>query len=167
MKTLNNLADFLEKKADNIDKVFVKINDIVAKKVYNDIIQNAPMGKGVYRASIKIYPTTIENSRITTFIGSDLLVGPTIWGNYMGCGNAPGGTYYNLAYLLEHGTTEHAIPNAFNRGFYYGYTDEDGVFHKGTLDKDWHPGSIAQPHYRIALEKNKKFYKDNIKISWR
>lgn len=158
MKTLNNLADFLEKKADNIDKVFVKINDIVAKKVYNDIIQNAPMGKRVYRASIKIYPTTIENSRITTFIGSDLLVGPTKW---------TGGNVYNLGYLLEHGTFEHAIPNAWGKGFYYGYTDEKGVFHKGTLDKDWHPGSIAQPHYQIALEKNKKFYKDNIKISWR
>ena len=85
-------------------------------------------------------------------------VGPTKW---------TGGKVYNLGYLLENGTFEHAIPNAFGRGFTYGYTDTMGRYHKGTLDKDWHPGTIAQPHYALALEKNRKLYKDNIKVAWR
>lgn len=159
MKTIDDLADFIERKADIVDKVVEKANNIVAKKIYSDILQNAPIGAtNEYRESIRIYPTEIKDDRISTFIGSDLNVGPTKW---------TGGRYYNLGYLLEHGTAEHAIPNAFGLGFYYGFTDKHGRFHKGTLDKDWHPGSIAQPHYRIALEKNKKLYKDNIKLAWR
>ena len=159
MKTFNDLADFIEKKANSIDKLVIKANDIVAKKVYNDILQNAPTGAtNSYRESIRIYPTEVKNNVISTFIGSDLCVGPTKW---------TGSKMYNLGYLLEHGTTEHAIPNAFDYGFYYGFTDMHGRYHKGTLDKDWHPGTIAQPHYAIALEKNKKFYKDNIRLAWR
>lgn len=173
MKSLNDLANLFEKLADNIDKNMVKANEKTAQKVYDDIIANAP-GTGAYRESIKIYPTEIKNDVITTFIGSDLVVenlhGPQSDKNQPAKGfsnNAPAGTKYNLGYLLEHGTAEHAIPNAFGRGYHWNYTDSEGNFYKGTLEPDWHPGSTARQHYSIALIKNKKFYKDNIKLAWR
>ena len=168
MKSLNDLADLLEKKAREIDKKVIEAHEKTSMQVYTDIITNAPQGEtGNYVNSIEIDETKVEDGKISTFIGSSLLVGPTIWGNFEGIGNNPAGSYYNLGYLLENGTFNHAIPNAFDYGFYYGHTDEKGVFHKGTLDRDWHPGSIAIPHYSIALEKNKKLFKDNIKLAWR
>lgn len=158
MKTLDDLADFIERKANNIDRFVAKVEQKVAEKIKDDIIVNAPYKTGAYVNSIQIYPTEIENNRITTFIGSDLTVGPTKW---------TGAKLYNLGFLLEHGTFQHAIPNAWGKGFYYGYTDESGRFHKGTLDENWHPGTIAQPHYRLALEKNKKLFIGNMKLIWR
>ena len=131
---------------------------MVIQTLWEDVIENAPVKTGDYIASINIDETKKEGNVISTFIGSDMSVGPTKW---------TGGKIYNLGYLLENGTFQHAIPNAFGKGFYYGYTDAMGRYHKGTLDKDWHPGTIAQPHYELALIKNKKLYKDNIKIAWR
>ena len=108
------------------------------------------------------------------FIGSDLVVenlhGAKSDKNQPEKGfsnNAPAGTRYNLGYLLEHGTAEHAIPNAFGRGYHWNYTDSDGNFYKGTLEPDWHPGSKAVPHYKLALIKNKKVYKESISEAWR
>lgn len=158
MKNIIDLSSDIEHKADIIDKIVAKAQRIVANKLCNDIKSLAPTKTGEYRDSIKVSPTTIENNVIKTFVGTDFTVGPTKW---------TGGVLYNLGYLLEHGTYEHAIPNAFGYGFYYGFTDMHGRFHKGTLDPDWHPGTIAQPHFSIALEKNKKFYKDKIKEVWR
>ena len=159
MKTLKDLSNMLDRLANNIDNNVIEAERTTSQQVYQDVIENAPTGStGNYINSIVIEEPTYNDSEISTFIGSSLNVGPTKW---------TGGIWYNLGYLLEHGTFEHAIPNAFDKGFYYGYVDENGRFHKGTLDKDWHPGTLSQPHYAIALEKNKKLYKDNIHYAWR
>lgn len=154
MKNIKDLSNDIKHKADIIDKVVAKAQRIVANKLCNDIKSLAPAKTGLYRESINVSPTTIENNVIKTFVGTDYTVGPTKWTE---------GRTFNLGYLLEHGTYPHAIPNAFGFGLYFGYTDENGIYRKGTLDPDWHPGSLAQPHFSIALEKNKKFYKDKIK----
>jgi len=175
MKSLNKLADKLDEMAKRIDEKIVKANEKTAQKVYEDILELAPEGlTGNYKNSIKIYPTENKNSVISTFIGSDLVVSSK-WGPQEEqenpsrgfSNNAPAGTRYNLGYLLEHGTAEHAIPNAFGRGFYWSFIDNNGVFHKGTLEDEWHPGSKARPHYAIALINNKETYKANIKEAWR
>lgn len=158
MKSLDDLVKKLEKMANDVDKRVMEAQEKTAQQIWEDVIENAPEATGNYISSIEIEGPIKEGNSIKSFVGSGLQVGPTKW---------TGGNYYNLGYLLEHGTFEHAIPNAFNKGFYYGYTDEKGIFHKGTLDKDWHPGTIAQPHYAIALQKNKKLFKDNIKLAWR
>ena len=158
MKTLDDLIKRFEQWQKNIDKQLMEAQEQTAKQVWEDVITNAPFKNGDYVSSIVIDGPVKEKNEIKTFIGSDMSVGPTKW---------TGGKVYNLGYLLENGTYEHAIPNAFGYGFYYGFTDEKGVYHKGTLDKDWHPGTFAQPHYAMALIKNKKLYKDNIKIAWR
>ena len=89
---------------------------------------------------------------IKTFIGS----GATV--------TSKAGKSYNLGYLLEHGTLNHAIPNAFNWGVIYGF-DSERYFR--TCRDDWHPGSIAIPHYKLALEKNKELYKGKIKLAFK
>ena len=167
MKTLDDLVKFLDKKAKDIDKKVAEAQEKTAQQIWEDVIENAPVGNGDYISSIQIDETQINDGVISTFIGSDLQVGPTIWGSVQGSKNNPQGSTYNLGYLLEHGTFEHAIPNAFGYGFYYGFTDKSGKFHKGTLDDNWHPGSTARPHYSLAIEKNKKLFKDNIKLAWR
>lgn len=160
MKTLDDLIKQFEKWQKDIDNQIMEAQENTAKQIWEDVISNCNFKNdtGQYISSIRIDGPTKEKNEIKTFIGSDMIVGPTKWTM---------GKSYNLGYLLEHGTFEHAIPNAFGKGFYYGFTDKKGVFHKGTLDRDWHPGSIATPHYSIALLKNKKLYKDNIKIAWR
>ena len=69
------------------------------------------------------------------------------------------GTEYNLGYLLENGTLEHAIPNAFNWGVIYGFKSEK---YKRTLQPDWHPGFKEIPHYYPALNLNKALYDKKI-----
>lgn len=174
MKSFNDLAKDLEKKANNfVNNQVEKALKKTAQNIYDDLMYLAP-GNGPYKESIKIYPIEKDNEKMSIFIGSDLMVGPTKWGPttdpYLGGGysnNAPAGTRYNLGYLLEHGTYEHAIPNAFGLGNYWSFTDNNGTFHKGTLEESFHPGTIAQPHYSIALEKNKNLLINNIKVAWR
>lgn len=153
MKSLNDLVKRLEQWEKDIDNQVMEAQRQTAEQVWEDVVSYAPVKNGDYIASINIDETQKEGHTISTFIGSDMKVGPTKW---------TGGKTYLLGYLLENGTFEHAIPNAFGRGFTYGYTDAMGRYHKGTLDKDWHPGTLAQPHYELALIKNKKLYKDNI-----
>lgn len=177
MKSINSLAEMLDKWADKIDEKAQKGLEKTAEHVWEDVVENAPMGTGNYVSSIRIYPIEKKDDELSIFIGSDLMVGPTIHGPSIEPGNpgkgmsknAPAGTMYNLGYLLEHGTYEHAIPNAFGLGNYWSFTSKDGTFHKGTLESDFHPGTIAQPHYSLAIEKNKKLFKDNIlkEVTWR
>jgi len=158
MKSLDDLVKRFEQWQKDVDNKVMEAQEKTAQQVWEDIIAYAPTKTGEYISSITIEGPIKDNNVIKSFIGSDMKVGPTKW---------TGGKSYLLGYLLENGTFEHAIPNAFGRGFTYGYTDAMGRYHKGTLDKDWHPGSIAQPHYALAVEKNRKLYKDNIKVIWR
>lgn len=158
MKLFEQLSKDIEELTNNISKELEKEQRKTAEKIWQDVIENAPYKNGNYIASINIDETTIKNGVIKTFIGSNMLLEPTKW---------TGGKRYNLGYLLEHGTLNHAIPNAFDKGIYYGYIGEDERYHKGTLDDDWHPGSIAIPHYKLALEKNKELYKGKIKLAFK
>lgn len=160
MKSFSFLADKLDKMANKFDERLEKNLEKASQQIWEDVISNCNFKNdtGEYISSIRIYPIEKTNDGMKVFIGSDMTVGPTKW---------TGGRVFNLGYLLEHGTFEHAIPNAFGWGFYYGFTDRNGRFHKGTLDKNWHPGSIAIPHYSLALEKNKKLIKGTIKETWR
>ena len=158
MKTFISLADKLDKMAQKFDEKLAKNLQEKAEILRDDIRMYAPEKTGLYKQSIEVFPIQKTQDGMKVFVGSNMTVGPTRW---------TGGNRYNLGYLLEHGTFQHAIPNAFGLGFYYGFTDKSGKFHKGTLDKDWHPGSIAIPHYSLALEKDKKLFKDSIRETWR
>lgn len=153
MKRIETIGFDISVKLDKLTKKLVEAQRNTAEQIQSDVKMYAPHKTGVYEESIKVEDTIIKNGKMTTFIGSDLLTSVAKWT----------GNQFNLGFLLEHGTGEHAIPNAFGFGYYYGYTDANGVFHKGTLDKDWHPGFAPFPHYFPALEDNKDYYKEQIK----
>lgn len=153
MKTFDDLSKVFEKMARNIDKKVMEAQEKTALQIYEDVITNAPVGDtGNYIESIRIEGPKEENGVISTFIGSALMVGPT----------KSKGKSYNLGYLLEHGTNPHDIYPVDSEFLVF---DIDGktIFTKHV----WHPGTAEQPHYSLAIQKNKKFYKDNIKLSWR
>ena len=172
MKPIKTLANVFDKLADKVDEKTIKGLVKSANKVKDDVVELAPGGE--YKSSIKVSPVEKDGDFFSVKVYTDMIVGRTKWGPtkpnkfenggiHAGAShNAPAGTFYNLGYLLEHGTFEHAIPNAWGKGNYYGYTDENEVWHKGTLDPNWHPGTKAQPHFSLAFEKNKKLIKKYI-----
>jgi len=153
MKTLDDLAKLLEEKANNIERKMMEAQEKTALQIYQDVITDAPVGAtGNYVESIDIEGPTNENGVIKSFVGSGLMVGPT----------KSKGKSYNLGYLLETGTNPHDIYPVESEFLVF---DIDGktIFTKHV----WHPGTTAQPHYATAIQKNKKFYKNNIRKAWR
>lgn len=153
MKTLDDLVKRLDNWQKNIDNQLMEAQRETAEKIWEDVIDNAPVRTGKYIDSIHIEGPEKKDNEISTFIGSDLIVEAK-----------SNGKRYNLGYLLEHGTLPHAIPNAFDWGNIYGFDSEQYL---RTLEYNWHPGMYANPVYRMALVKNKKLYKDSIKRAWR
>ena len=153
MKTLDDLSKKLEQWQKNIDDEIMDAQQRTAEQIWQDVVDNAPVKTGQYIDSIHIEGPEKKGNEISTFVGSGLVVEAKSNGNR-----------YNLGYLLEHGTLPHAIPNAFDWGNIYGFDSEQ---YARTLQDTWHPGMYANPVYRMALVKNKKFYKDSIKRAWR
>lgn len=150
MQDLKYLEDYFKRVEKNIIKNISEAQHTIAEDICEDAKHFAP-GNGPYKESIKVSETVLEKNNISTKIYTDLTVEAKYNGNE-----------YNLGYLLENGTLEHAIPNAFGLGYTYGYIDRYGVKHKGTMDKDWHPGFAPIPHFIPALLFNKEKY--NIEI---
>lgn len=151
MKDINELNIKLEVIGEKVVEKIIEEQRNTAEKKWEDIVETAPYKNGDYIASIKIGETNRENDTISTSVFTDAKV------------ETKSGQEYYLGTLLEHGTAEHAIPNAWGKGYTYGYVGKDGKYHKGTLDKDWHPGTIAQPHFLPALRKNEALYYNNMR----
>lgn len=149
MKDITELSLFFK----NIDEALIpqlqEAQRETAKQIESDVKASAPVGTGKYQNSISVKKTETTKNGIKTRITSDLIVGPA----------KSTGKSYLLGSLLENGTSNHAIPNAFDWGRIYGYDSEQ---YRRTLDPNWHPGFIAMPHWVPALDKNKKLYADNI-----
>lgn len=142
-----NILNFGNRAIDNI----IKAQRDTAEVIWNDVIANAPYKTGDYVASIQLGETKVEGNIISTSVYTDATV------------TTLSGTSYNLGKILEYGTAPHAIPNAWGKGYTFGYVGKDGKYHKGTMDPDWHPGSISRPHFLPALRKNEALYYDNIR----
>ena len=151
MKDLNYLSVEIDKISKNIIKDLVEAQRETAESICEDAKTFAP-GKGPYRSTIRVKDTKVGRNTISTEITTDFVVEAKFNGNV-----------YNLGYLLENGTLQHAIPNAFGRGYTYGYIDKYGIRHKGTMDKDWHPGFAPFPHFIPALISNEEYYISRIK----
>ena len=152
MKTLNDLARRFEEWANSIDENVEKAQQETAQRIWEDVVDNAPLKTGEYVSSIQVYPTENNGHEISTFIGSDLTVGPA----------KSNGKSYNLGYLLENGTLPHDI-YPVDSNYLVFEIEGKKIFAKHV----YHPGTTAQPHYALALEKNKELFKDNIKVAWR
>lgn len=150
MKEISSLPGDLTKLKKRIIKNLIKAQEETAQRMKEDAVQIiSTHGTGAYSKTIQVSKTKINSSKIQTKIFTNYTVQAKSNGNV-----------YNLGMLLENGTLNHAIPNAFNWGVIYGY---DSYMYKRTLSKDWHPGSVAVPHFRPALNKNKTEYKNLIR----
>lgn len=150
MLNIKTLDKGLERVKNNVIKEIIKVQKQTAESICKDA-QHFDPGGGPYRESIKVGETEIKDNIISTKIYTDLVVQAKYTGKE-----------YNLGYLLENGTMQHAIPNAFGLGYTYGYIDRYGYKHKGTMDKDWHPGFAPLPHFIPALLSNKERYNQDI-----
>lgn len=150
MKDIRQLSKDLAILNKKINENLKKANRETAELIWEDTIERAPTGTGEYISSIQLGETKDDGSKYTTEIFTNLQVGPA----------KSTGKVYLLGYLLETGTDPHAIPNAFDWGRIYGYESEK---YKRTLDPNWHPGTIAQPHFNPALLKNEETHKRKIK----
>ena len=121
-----------------------KLEDIVNKAIIfaqEEVVSKAPVDTYNYVSQMAIEKAKREKNIVSGRVFNNVVV------------TTKGGKTYALGELLENGTRPHAIPNAFGKGYYYGYTDENGRFHKGTLDDDWHPGFKPIPHWQPAFDK--------------
>lgn len=150
MKNIKNLSIDLNKLKERIIENIKEEHRKTAEEMYEDVVSNAPNNTGEYVSSIQISETQDDGKSFKTEVFTDLTVGPAI----------STGKSYNLGLLLETGTDPHAIPNAFDWGRIYGY---DSDMYKRTLDPNWHPGTVAQPHFNPALLKARETQKENIR----
>lgn len=124
-----------------------------AKKIWEDVVSNAPLRSGDYIASIKLGETEQNKNVITTIVYSDLMVG----------GDNPKWAKVPLGCLLEWGTgVKGAGTNTFEHG--YGYRLTSWTYY----DKYLHTfittdGMVARPHFFPSLQNNVALYKENIK----
>lgn len=145
MKDIAKLSVYLDKFTNKVIENVVKAQRETAKLIQEDA-QSVFSGTE-YAQSIQVSDTVLKGNTIETEIYTDEMV------------ETKSGMAYNLGFLLENGTDPHAIPNAFGWGDIYGY---DSDRYKRTLDPNWHPGTVAQPHFQPALDKNVSIYLENI-----
>ena len=147
----DNFANYckLVEKLDKIDKKLV--NNLInaqqetAKIVCEDVKRLAPKDTGRYAESIKTSKTERIGNKIKTEIYTDATV------------STVKGREYNLGYLLETGTSPHLIEPVMASVLHFKINGED-IFAK----RVHHPGTIAQPHFRLGLQMNRLVYKQKI-----
>lgn len=153
MKHISQLSVDLSNALQNKKKDLIEAQRNTAKKIWEDVIEDAPVRSGTYISSIKISDTVVTENKISTSIYSDLKVG----------GDNPKWQNVPLACLLEWGTgIQGAITNTFNHG--YPYTLNPWTYY----DKYLHmyvttDGMVARPHFLPSLHKNESYYLEQIK----
>ena len=138
MKSIATISGDLSRFTQKLETNLKQAQRNTAERIWEHLVENSNMKTGNYIASIQIDDTKQEGDKISTFIGSDLMV------------TSKAGDSYNLGQLLETGTMPHAIPNAFGFGEDFG------------IDPNFHPGMKAYNNYRNALNDNIETYKENI-----
>lgn len=146
MKDINKLSVKIDKFTKQVIENIAKVQQETAKTIWEDVVNNAPMDTGGYISSIQVSPTEKEGNTIRTEIYTDATV------------STLGGKTYNLGYLLENGTSPHLIEPVNAKMLHFVIGGQD-IFAKRVN----HPGTKAQPHFKPALDKNRRTYKENIR----
>lgn len=148
MKLISQLGIDLERASKKVIDNLIQAQQETARDIWNEVVSTAPMKTGEFITSIEVSPTTKENDKISTVIGSDLTV------------TSLSGKNYNLGQLLETGTRPHDIEAVNAGGLFWGEYDDDG--NPVIVKKVHHPGTRAYNFYRNALNNNKTNYKRKI-----
>ncbi len=153
MRKIAELSKTLWGWSKKLESKLIEAQKETAKAVYDDVVLSAPARSGVYKSSIKIGETEVDNTSIKTSIFTDLLVG----------GDNPKWANVPLGALLEWGTgIQGASTNTYPHG--YGYRLTPWTYY----DKYLHmfvttDGMIARPHFLPSLMKNRISYLNNIR----
>lgn len=161
MKSIGKLSYDLETWSKNIEKNIINAQRDVAKKIWEDVIDEAPVNGGDYISSIQVSDTEIKNSKIKTSVFTDLLSNDG----------------YVIGRMIENGTGIYALEphightKTFRKsGYQYWYVPASSVDRplgekiiiKG---KEFYVAYAQppKPHWKPSLNKNKSFYIDKIK----
>ena len=149
MKSIARLEIDLSKFGERVIENVKKAQRDTAEVIWQDVIADAPYDTGNYVSSIQISDTDYDGYTIKTSIYTDATVTAKASGNT-----------YNLGRLLEEGTRPHEIRAVDAKGLFWGAYDEYG--NPIIVKSVQHPGTVAQPHFIPALNKNVALYKSNI-----
>ena len=149
MKNIESLSVDISRFGEMVIDNLKKAQRDTAEKVWEDVVAQAPVDTGNYVSSIKISNTEYDGDTIRTSVYTDATV----------TAKATGMTY-NLGRLLEEGTSPHEIRAVEKEGLFWGAYDDNG--NPIIVKKVQHPGTVAQPHFIPALQKNIALYHSNI-----
>lgn len=144
MKNILSLSVDLSNYTDKAIERLIKAQRTTAEDILRDIKAHAP-GTGAYRDSIKMSDTKYNGKNITTKIYTDAVVYDSV------------GRGYNLGALIEYGTRPHTIEPA-RKNYLKFEIDGKTIF----ASHVFHPGTTANPHFQMALQRNEPLYHLNI-----
>lgn len=119
-------------------KVINVVNQVL-EEAQQELQATAPKDTGFYASNMKVERAEKKGSIIQGRVYNDSTV------------YTKDGKEYSLGEILENGTPPHAIPNAFGWGYIYGF--ESPQYYR-TLESDWHPGTLPQPHWQPVYDKS-------------
>lgn len=146
MKNIVSLSVDISNYGDRVIDNLMKAQSNTGYVVQQEAKYLAPVNTGKYRNSIELGETRYDGATITT----DVYTKATVY--------TLSGKTYNLGKLLEEGTSPHLIEPVNSEYLHFKIMGED-IFTKRVN----HPGTIAQPHFIPALQKNIALYKSNIR----
>ena len=145
MKNIESLSVDISNYGEKAIINLIEAQRNTAKDILEDVKSLAPVNTGAYKESIKMESPFYENNIIKTSIYTDAIVSDSL------------GREYNLGELIEHGTRPHDIEPTTKQTLVFTINGET-IFAKHVF----HPGTVANPHFQLSLQKNVPLYRENI-----
>lgn len=145
MKNIETLHIDISNLGDKIIDNLIKAQRTTAEDLLKDVRYLAPKKTGVYKDSIQISDTKYENDHITTSVYTDAMVYDSACRGY------------NLGKLIEYGTRPHSIEPAHAQCLKFEINGQT-IY----ASHVFHPGTTANPHFQMALQRNIPLYHLNI-----
>lgn len=146
MKNIESLSVDISKYGERVIDNLIKAQRDTAKDLLKDVKLSAPVNTGAYRDSIQMSETTYDGEYIRTSVYTDATVMDSV------------GREYNLGELIEYGTRPHLIEPVRKQVLKF-TIDGQTIF----ASHVFHPGTVANPHFKLSLQKNIPLYRFNIR----
>jgi hypothetical protein len=146
MKNIESLSVDISKYGERVIDNLIKAQRSTARDLLKDVKLGAPVNTGAYRDSIQMTDTVYDGNEIRTSVYTDATVMDSL------------GREYNLGELIEYGTRPHLIEPATKQVLKF-TIDGHTIF----ASHVFHPGTVANPHFQLALQKNIPLYQYNIR----
>ena len=146
MRNIANLSVDISNYGDRVIDNLIKAQRDTARDLLKDVKLSAPVNTGAYRDSIQMSDTTFDGDTIRTSVYTDATVVDSV------------GREYNLGELIEYGTRPHLIEPARKQVLKF-TIDGQTIF----ASHVFHPGTVANPHFQLSLQKNIPLYEFNIR----